>query len=138
MNLLLSSLDSLPPAAVWAASHLVHHQPFVNLVVTNVPGPEVPLYLLGGRMLEVIPLVPLGGNLSVGVAAISYNGFFTIGVLVDPDACPDADVLIVGIERCFAQFLGSGRSEPVLQAPDERLRRDISEPNTKASLDTSG
>lgn len=118
MNLLLSSLNSLPPAAVSAASHLVHHQPFVNLVVTNVPGPDVPLYLLGGRMLEVIPLVPLGGNLSVGVAAISYNGFFTIGVLVDPDACPDADVLIAGIERCFAQLLGSGRPEPLVQVPD--------------------
>ena len=71
----------------------MNRQPFVNMVVTNVPGPDVPLYVLGARMLEVIPLVPLGGNLSVGVAALSYNGLFTIGVLVDPNACPDADIL---------------------------------------------
>jgi hypothetical protein len=64
-------------------------------------------------MLEVIPLVPLGGNLSVGVAALSYNGLFTIGVLADPDACPDADVFTAGIGRCFAQLLGPGRPEPV-------------------------
>jgi hypothetical protein len=108
----------LPPAAVSAASHFVHHQPFVNLVVTNVPGPDVPLYLLGARMLEVIPLVPLGGNLSVGVAAISYNGLFTIGVLADPAACPDADVLTAGIERCFAELLSSGRPEPLTEEPD--------------------
>ena len=83
----------------------MRHQPFVNLVVTNVPGPDVPLYVLGARMLEAIPFVPLGGNLSVGVAALSYNGVFTIGVFVDPNACPDADVLIGGIGRCFDQLL---------------------------------
>ena len=104
-HLLLSSLNTLPPAAVSAASHLVRHQPFVNMVVTNVPGPDVPLYVLGARMLEAIPLVPLGGNLSVGVAALSYNGVFTIGVFVDPNACPDADVLVGGIGRCFDQLL---------------------------------
>ena len=104
-HLLLSSLNTLPPAAVSAASHLMHHQPFVNLVVTNVPGPDVPLYVLGARMLEVIPFVPLGGNLSVGVAAISYNGLFTISVLADADACPDVDILMGGIGRCFAELL---------------------------------
>ena len=67
-----------------------------------------PTCLLGGRMLVVIPL-PLVGNLSVGVAAISTNDLFTVGVLVDPDACPDADVLIAVTERCFAQLFGSGR-----------------------------
>ena len=57
-HLLLSSLNTLPPAAVSVASHLMSHQPFVNMVVTNVPGPDVPLYMLGARMLEVIPFVP--------------------------------------------------------------------------------
>ena len=74
--------------------------------------PTVPLYMLGARMLEVIPLVPLGGNLSVGVAALSYNGLFTIGVLVDPVACPDAGVFTEGIARCFTQLLCPGQGEP--------------------------
>jgi WS/DGAT/MGAT family acyltransferase len=116
-HLLLSSLNTMPPMAVSAASRLMHRQPFVNLVVTNVPGPAVPLYMLGARMLEVIPLVPLGGNLSVGVAALSYNGVFTIGVFVDPGACPDADVLTEGIGRCFAQLLDPGRQEPFVEVP---------------------
>ena len=118
-HLLLSSLDALPPAAVAAASHLVHHQPFVNLVVTNVPGPDVPLYVLGARMLEAIPLVPLGGNLSVGVAALSYDGQLAIGILADPHACPDVDVLAGGVDRCFgalvdgANHADSGSAQPV-------------------------
>jgi hypothetical protein len=116
-HLLLSSLNTLPPVAVSAASRLMHRQPFINLVVTNVPGPAVPLYMLGARMLQVIPLVPLGGNLSVGVAALSYNGVFTIGVFVDPDACPDAGVLTEGIGRCFAQLLDPGRPEPFMEVP---------------------
>ena len=106
-HLLLSSLDALPPVAVAAASHLVRHQPFVNLVVTNVPGPDVPLYALGARMLEAIPLVPLGGNLSVGVAALSYEGQLAIGILTDPHACPDVDVLADGVSRCFRELVGS-------------------------------
>ena len=106
-HLLLSSLDALPPVAVAMASHLVHHQPFVNLVVTNVPGPEVPLYVLGAHMLEAIPLVPLGGNLSVGVAALTYEGQLAIGILADPHACPDVDVLADGVGRCFRELVDS-------------------------------
>ncbi len=116
MHLLLSSLSAWPPAAVSATSHLMHHQPFVNLVVTNVPGPDVPLYLLGARLLEVIPLVPLGGNLSVGVAALSYNGHFAIGIFFDPDACPDADVLARGIDQCFAELLTPGGPKKLIDA----------------------
>ena len=104
-HLFLSSLDALPPAALSAASHLVHHQPLVNLVVTNVPGPDVPLYVLGARMLEAVPLVPLGGNLSVGVAALSYDGQLAIGILADPVACPDLETLARGIGRCFAELV---------------------------------
>ena len=104
-HLLLSTLDAFPPAVVAAASHLVNHQPFVNLVVTNVPGPDVPLYVLGARMLEAIPLVPLGGNLSVGVAALSYDGQLAVGILADPHACPDVDVLAQGVDRCFDELV---------------------------------
>jgi diacylglycerol O-acyltransferase / wax synthase len=111
-ELVLSSLDAWLPAAVSAASGLVHHQPFVNLVVTNVPGPAVPLYVLGARMLEVIPLVPLGGNLSVGVAALSYDGQLGLGIMFDPVACPDADVLAAGIRRCFEELATLARRGP--------------------------
>ncbi len=112
-HFLLSSLDTWPPVALSAASHLVHHQPLVNLVVTNVPGPDVPLYVLGARMIEAIPLVPLGGNLSVGVAALSYDGQLSIGILTDPVACPDVEVLTEGIGRCFDELVAEGGSAPL-------------------------
>ena len=70
-----------------------------------------------GAHAQVIPLVPLGGNLSVGVAALSYNGLFTIGVLVDPVACPDAGVFTEGIARCFTQLLYPGQRDPRVEVP---------------------
>jgi diacylglycerol O-acyltransferase / wax synthase len=100
-ELVLSTLDAWLPTALAAGSGLVHHQPFVNLVVTNVRGVDFPLYALGARMLEVVPIVPLGGNLSVGVAALSYDRRLTIGILSDPAACPDAAVLAGGIGHFF-------------------------------------
>ncbi len=118
-HLLVNALDALPPAALSAVSHLVHHQPFVNLVVTNVPGPPVPLYVLGARLLQAIPLVPLGGNLSLGVAALSYDGQLSIGILADPAACPDAGALVEGIRRCFAELVRASapRPEPARSVP---------------------
>ncbi len=85
--LLLELLEPLPQPALATAARLIHRQPFFNLVVTNVPGPGVPLYVLGARMLEAFPIVPIAGNLSVGVAALSYGDQLTIGLLADPDAC---------------------------------------------------
>jgi len=104
-DLVLTSLDAWLPAVLSTATPLVHHQLFVNLVVTNVPGPDVPLYALGARMLEAIPLVPLAGNLSVAVAALSYADQLTLGILADPVACPDVDALADGVDRCFAALI---------------------------------
>jgi diacylglycerol O-acyltransferase / wax synthase len=106
---LLSSFDAWPHAALAAASHLVHRQPFVNLVVTNVPGPDVPLSMLGARMVEAVPLVPLIGNLSVGIAALSYWGQLSVGILVDPAACPDATVLASAIGRSLDELAAAAR-----------------------------
>ena len=106
--LLLELLEPLPQPALATAARLVHRQPFFNLVVTNVPGPGVPLYVLGARMLEAFPIVPIAGNLSVGVAALSYGEQLTIGLLADPGACADLDVLAHGIDRSFAELVAAG------------------------------
>ena len=104
-GLLLELLEPLPQPALATAARLVHRQPFFNLVVTNVPGPGVPLYVLGARMLEAFPIVPIAGNLSVGVAALSYGEQLTIGLLADPGACPDLDVFADGIDGSFAELV---------------------------------
>jgi diacylglycerol O-acyltransferase / wax synthase len=68
----------------------------VNLTSASIPGPEVPLYLAGARVLEVVPVLPLIGNEPLGVGALSYAGGFTIGVVADQDAFPDLDVFAAG------------------------------------------
>lgn len=103
-DLLLRMADALPVRVAAALARTVDTQPLVNLVVTNVPGPPVPLYLLGSRMLEAFPVVPLGGNLSEGVAILSYEDAINIGVTADPDTCPDVDVFVAGVERSLEEL----------------------------------
>lgn len=99
----LHAADLLPAPVARAMVVGANHQRFINLVVTNVPGPPIPLYLLGAEMLEAFPVVPLAANLTVGVAILSYNGALNIGLTADADACPDVDVLAQGIERGLAE-----------------------------------
>ena len=77
----------------------VAHQPFVNLVITNVPGPQVPLWFMGARAESIVPIVPLGPNTALGVALLSYVDRLTIGLHADPDRCPDLDRLASAIEN---------------------------------------
>jgi hypothetical protein len=81
---------------------LTDRQRFVNVVVTNVPGPPVPLYCRGARMLDVFPVVPLGGNLPLGVAILSYDGALNVSVTADGAAFPDLETVRAGIEDGFA------------------------------------
>jgi WS/DGAT/MGAT family acyltransferase len=102
----LRAADLLPMPLVSALVHGLDHQRFVNLVVTNVPGPPVPLYLLGARMLEAVPMVPLTANMSLGVAVLSYDGTLRICVNADADACPDVEVVTEAIERDLSRLAG--------------------------------
>jgi WS/DGAT/MGAT family acyltransferase len=85
----------------------------VNTVTTNVPGPQVPIYLCGREMLEYFPFVPIGGGLRTGVAILSYNGKVGFGVTGDWDTVPDLEVLAVGIEHGMAQLLRAASAPPV-------------------------
>jgi diacylglycerol O-acyltransferase / wax synthase len=69
----------------------------VNLVVTNVPGPPVPLYLAGARLLELFPVVPVMGNLTLVVAVLSYAGQLNLTAVADRDGCPDLEVFAQGV-----------------------------------------
>lgn len=103
-DVLLGLADALPVGVAAAIARTVETQTFVNLVITNVPGPRQPLYLLGARMLDALPVIPLGGNLSEGVAILSYEDGITIGVAADPDACPDLDAFVAGIEKSLEEL----------------------------------
>ena len=102
---LLTSLgEYAPPTILSQASRLVARQRAYNLVVTNVPGPQFPLYSLGRQMKEVYPVVPLSDNTSIGIALLSYNGTVGFGLLGDFDAAPDLAVLAEGIEKSLAEL----------------------------------
>ncbi len=75
------------------------HQRLFNLVVTNVPGPQFPLYMLGRRLQEMFPMVPLAANQALGIAIMSYDGQLNFGLNADYDALPDVERLAAGSDR---------------------------------------
>ena len=78
-----------------------------NMVITNVPGPRVPLYLLGSRMLETYPLVPLMGQLGLGLALFSYADRLSWGFSADWDLVPDLHDLVAAVEESFEELAGA-------------------------------
>jgi diacylglycerol O-acyltransferase / wax synthase len=104
----LTSLGEFaPPTIVAQASRLVARQRAFNLVVTNVPGPQIPLYTLGREMVEVYPVLPLSGNTTLGVALLSYNGSVGFGLLGDFETTEDIGELAEGIEKSVAELLAA-------------------------------
>jgi WS/DGAT/MGAT family acyltransferase len=84
--------------AVQRASYrFLAHQRSVNLSVTNVPGPPVPLYLAGARLLELFPVAPVQGNVTLTVAVLSYAGQLNLTAIADRDTCPDVEVFTQGV-----------------------------------------
>jgi len=73
----------------------------VNLVVTNVPGPPVPLHLAGARILELFPLMPVMGNLTLVVGVLSYDGQLNLTAVADRGGCPDVEVFTRGLSRAL-------------------------------------
>jgi diacylglycerol O-acyltransferase / wax synthase len=77
------------PTILDQAARLQAMQRLYNLTVTNVPGPQLPLYLLGRRLRAFYPMVPITLNTALGVAILSYDGHLDFGLLGDYDAMPD-------------------------------------------------
>ncbi len=82
-----------PPTIMSQASRLMARQRMFNVVVTNVPGPQMPLYLMGHELRDLFPMVPLARNQALGVAIMSYNGKMNFGLVGDYDAMLDLDDL---------------------------------------------
>jgi len=83
-----------PPTILSQAARLQARQPFFNLVVTNVPGPQFPLYLLGRRLQVLYPVVPLARRQALGIAVMSYDGHLGFGLLADYDALPELESIV--------------------------------------------
>jgi diacylglycerol O-acyltransferase len=98
-------------AATPVAKAFIARQRLVNLFVTNVAGPPVPAYLLGARIVDVIPIVSPSGNVSVAFCAFSYAGCLYLVATVDAAACPDVDRLIAGAEDAWRDLCDGPRSD---------------------------
>lgn len=103
-SFLLGLTEYAAPTLLGLAARLVERQPFVNFVVTNVPGPQVPLYCLGAKMIEAYPMVPLSHNLGLGIAILSYCGVLHLGLMADAVANPDLADFGVDLIAAFAEL----------------------------------
>ncbi len=120
------------PTAIWAAIGPVASQlplSLCNIIVTNVPGPQAPLYLMGHKMVAWYPRVPIGGEMGVNCAILSYNGTAYFGFTCDVAAVPDPEHLEKFVTASCAELLKAGKRAPAKPAaepwprPAQRPRR---------------
>jgi len=100
-----------PPTIASQAARLQNRQRLFNLVVTNVPGPQIPLYLLGRKMTALYPVVPLTNNTALGVAAMSYCGRLSFGLLADYDALPDLGDVISDFKTALFDLASAAEND---------------------------
>ena len=98
-----------PPTILAQASRMNFSTRFYNLLVTNVPGPQFPLYILGRHLENVFPLPFLAGDRAVAIAVMSYEGGMNFGLLADFDSMPDLDTLSGGISESLEELLALAR-----------------------------
>jgi WS/DGAT/MGAT family acyltransferase len=103
---MLVSLVGILPASVQAVVGAMATFPLppVNMVATNVPGPQVPLYLLGRRMIDYYPYVPVGYGVGCGCAILSYDQKLYFGLTSDARAMPDVESLNTFLEESFVEL----------------------------------
>jgi diacylglycerol O-acyltransferase / wax synthase len=92
------------PTIMDQAARLTSRQRFFNLVVTNVPGPQFPLYLLGRELSQPFPMVPLAPNQALGIALMSYNGSINFGLVGDYDLLWDIEDLAEQVRESLAEL----------------------------------
>lgn len=110
-DVLTGLADFAPPTIASQAARVQAHQRFFNLVVTNVPGPQYPLYLLGRRMTAIYPVAPLAQNQALCVAIMSYCGRLCFGLLADYDAISDLGDLVTDLEGAMFDLARAAETE---------------------------
>ncbi|HEX8051435.1 MAG TPA: wax ester/triacylglycerol synthase family O-acyltransferase [Thermoleophilaceae bacterium] len=121
--------DFAPPTILAQASRLNFSTRLFNAIVTNVPGPQFPLYLLGRELQEIVPLAFLPENHAMAVAIMSYNGTLDFGLLGDYDAMPDLDFFADAVRESLAELL---------DAAELSSRGRTSRPRSSGPVSTGG
>jgi WS/DGAT/MGAT family acyltransferase len=119
-EILTRIVDFAPTTIASQAARLQPAQRFFNLVVTNVPGPQFPLFVLGRQMESIFPLVPLARRQALCVGIMSYNGQVDFGLVGDYDAMADLDSFGLDLEGAIAELAGEGA---VADTASQRINR---------------
>src|SRR3954449_908377 len=109
-----------PPTIMAQAARLQARQRFFNVVVTNVPGPQFPLYLLGRRLEHMYPMVPLAANQALGIALMSYDGNLDFGLCADFDGLPELDELAGDLQASLDELAEAAGITPPAGPRDGR------------------
>lgn len=108
----LTRVNNLAPPTILAqASRLNFSTRLFNLIVTNIPGPQLPLYVLGRELRDVFPIAFLPDHHALAIAIMSYNGALDYGLLADYDALPDIDLIAAGIDDSINELLDAARGK---------------------------
>jgi diacylglycerol O-acyltransferase len=115
-EILTKLTDFAPTTIASQAARLQSAQRFFNLVVTNVPGPQFPLYVLGRKMESIFPMVPLARRQALCVGIMSYNGQVNFGLIGDYDAMADLDSFALDLEAATAETTATVARKPKRRA----------------------
>jgi WS/DGAT/MGAT family acyltransferase len=113
--------DFAPPTLLAQAARINFSTRLFNTVVTNVPGPQIPLYVLGRELQDIFPVGFLPPNHALFVAIMSYNGGVNFGLLADYDSMDDVEVITAGIERAVAELLEAAKARAAEDEPAEDI-----------------
>jgi len=93
-----------PPTLHGLAARLVARQRLLNLVISNVPGPQMPIYLAGAKLLGTYPVMPLGETLALAIALTSLAGTMAFGITSDWDSMPDIDAFAADMQSSILEL----------------------------------
>jgi len=104
-ELIAGAQDFAPPTILAQSSRMNFSTRFYNLLVTNIPGPQFPLYVLGRELEGMYPVAFLAGDRALAIAIMSYNGRMNFGLIGDFDAMADIDVVTEGITHALKELV---------------------------------
>ncbi len=112
--------DFAPPTLLAQAARINFSTRLFNLIVTNVPGPQIPLYVLGRELQDVFPVAFLPDHHALAIAIMSYNGGINFGLLADYDSMEDVEEIASALDDSLAELLAAAKS-----AGDGRAAADV-------------
>jgi diacylglycerol O-acyltransferase len=117
--------DFAPPTLLAQAARINFSTKLFNLIVTNVPGPQIPLYVLGRELQDVFPVAFLPEHHALAIAIMSYNGCINFGLLADYDSMEDVEDIAQGLTDSLAELLEAAREAEERESADLPAGADL-------------